>query len=131
MTISGCVGRETAPAGSPPTFKLINVEWKAPALPGPAEGAAADRGGRGSDPDYYVAETYLLEAPAAINLASHVDHHVDVTGSVAAKVAPAPVSPSEIAEIGAPAPDQPGSATELTPTFIVASLRMVAATCRQ
>lgn len=118
-----------APAGAVATrFMLSNVEAvsDAPGATTPAAGHAM------------VSRHYLLTAEATINLASHLNHKVQVTGlAQSAKrnlfsPVPTPSDPSE-GDLTVPAPpstpEAPADLMSLIPTFTVKALKMVADSC--
>jgi hypothetical protein len=112
ISIGGCVSRDATRTGSQTPFKLVKVE----ALPASQGSRAA---GQPAETGYPLAESYWLDAPGSISLAPHVDHQIEVTGTVAP---PAPVVSGGVSGRGA--------ASDTTPTFKVTAFKMVAATCK-
>lgn len=112
LSIGGCVARDASRTGSQTPFKLVRVE----ALPAPQGSRAA---GQPADTGYPLAEAYWLDAPASISLSPHVDHQIEVTGTVAP---PAPVVTGGVST--------PSAVSDKTPTFKVTALKMVATTCK-
>ena len=107
ITVAGCL----KPGASAGSFILADAGMAAPAnreTPPVAQGTAGS-----------VAKSYSIVAKPGEDLAKHVNHKIEVTGTVSAS-RPASAPPPETPSSGAPQP---------AATFNVESFKMVAMTC--
>jgi len=110
-TISGCLKPGTS-AGS---FILTNAGMPAAA---PGGTASAAQGTTGS------AKSYAVVAKPGTDLTKHVNHKIEVTGTVSASN-----NASKPSTASAPATSSVGAAAQPTETFNVDSFKMVATAC--
>ncbi len=104
--LTGCVAAGTAPG----SFQLTNAK---------KDGAASDK----------AAKSVKLSAPASVDLAAHVGHTVEVTGTWGAK-SNMPTASSDSTPTPQTGQDQAGAmASSVKGEFNVASVKMVSATC--
>lgn len=147
VTVVGCVTRQSATpqtaagaSGAAAAPQYVLTDTSAPATPPgsradgavPTSGGATMDGGQGPRRKMYV----LVPHDAAMDLATHVNHTVRVTGASTAPQTTAPLagrSPNAVPVPGDTAPPgATGSAfdTSNLPTLAVTSLAMVASTCK-
>jgi hypothetical protein len=142
LTLTGCVKAwdpstmGPPPAGTPAAQVLVltEAENSAGATPGrPAPAAEPASPSSGGTPGSGGHSTYLLKpGSAAVNLASHLDHRVELTGTLAADPAAAtpaaPTTPPGASAAGTPA-DRAAPAPAPPVSFTVARVRMLEKTC--
>ncbi len=110
VTISGCL----KPGTSADTFILTNAGMPA----APSGAAPAAQGTTGS------AKSYAVVAKPGTDLSKHVNHKIEVTGTVSA-----PNSASKPSTAPASETSSVGAAAQPTETFNVDSFKMVAMAC--
>jgi len=107
ITTTGCL----KPGASPGSFILADAGM---ATPAGRDAAPATQGTAGSAP-----KSYSIVVKPGEDIAKHVNHKIEVTGSVSAS-RPASAPPAESASAGAPQP---------TSTLTVETFKMVAVAC--
>jgi hypothetical protein len=94
---------------------------------GTAKAATAKQRAEGKSRAPLKAATYTITAPAAIGLAAHVNHRVELTGRMRENIATTTGTP------GPPSPESPEasspSAAAANRTFEVESLKMLSTSC--
>jgi hypothetical protein len=131
VTVTGCV-KPWGPGEAPPPLS-------APSTSRPTDPVAAMRAGDSAKyslsnvqavGEEAVASSYSLTAVSTVNLAAHVNHKVEVSGTVMRDV----TEPPSATTAPAPAATPPTTAAAIaaaraTPTLRVTSLKMVATSC--
>lgn len=151
-------GRSTSPGAPTPS---TTPRSEPGATPAPTQSGSAQRSTPGSSSSqmghsmYDLEDEYRLEAAASVNLAQHVNHQVEVTGTVAKVAGARSTMPGSSNPSGSPTPgststpgassapgasgsssgsagmnQQRSTTTDDVPTLRVTSLRMISSTCQ-
>jgi hypothetical protein len=131
VTVTGCV-KPWGPGEAPPPMT-------APSTSRPTDPVAAMRAGDAAKyslsnvqavGEDAVAASYSLTAVSTVNLAAHVNHKVEVSGTVMRDVSESPSATAAPTPPGTP-PTTAGAiaAAKATPTLRVTTLKMIATSC--
>ncbi len=137
ITVTGCVQQSSPGASSSNAFKLTDVSMGSAAK---SASGATSSSARSSEAASALDE-YALSADSGVNLSQHVNHKVEITGTIAndsaASTAASPgaapgSTPQDTTNPGAPgASTSARSASSLgTPTLKVTSVRPIASSCQ-
>ena len=132
MTLTGCLARgpgsATAASGSSNQFVLNNAQAVPRASTNPSSAPAAS-----STASSATASTYNLKAPGAdVDLSQHVNHKVQVTGTLDSMSTPragASTSPPSSTDPSCPSDQRSTAGQMATPTLNVTAVTMVSSSC--
>jgi hypothetical protein len=136
ITVTGCVQQASPGASSSNAFKLTDVSMGAGAKS--SSDSSASSSTRSAQPAGALDE-YTLSADSSVNLSQHVNHKVEITGTIANDSATSSSTTSPGAAPGSTPQDttNPGGAMSSrsassigTPTLKVTSVRPIASSCQ-
>jgi hypothetical protein len=122
LSLTGCLRGSAAAIGTSPgqgiiyTLEVVEAAPAKPAASTPPSGAARN--------DAPTMTTYTLDAPDSVGLAKHVDHEVQIEGSM--RPATKPATPGGAGASAAPVAGKPGGAHR---TVHVSALKMLSTNC--
>jgi hypothetical protein len=123
LLLTGCLRGSAAAIGTSPgqgmiyTLEVVEVPPAKPSTSAPTAGAVRS--------DAPTTITYTLSAPDSVGLAKHVDHEVQLTGTMQPPAAK-PATPGAAGSSSAPATGKPGGAHR---TVQVSALKMISTNC--
>jgi hypothetical protein len=120
LTVSGCLRNGEEPS----TFVLTSVKW----LDKTSAEKPSSVGTSGTDTGNSGATLRLVGSPSGVRMSEHVDHTVEITGTLIDEAAPRPKAEAAPAEPTAQPPSQqPAPKSEYT--MNVRTIKMIAESC--
>ncbi len=132
ITVTGCVQQAAPGASASGAYKLTDVSMGA----GASSASKPDASASATSSATAALDEYALSADSSVNLGQHVNHKVEITGTVAdtaaksGTTAPGAAPGSTPQDTTNPGASSRSSSSMSTPTLKVTSVRPIASSCQ-